>query len=98
MTQTKPRYMVRFDDGEHPHDLGATYDKQEAITWLKEKIDEFVKRTGDFADEPPFDPDCDMPADFEILLVDEDDAFIDTFGGWTEQEGFDQDLQNFMNA
>ena len=94
---TQPRYSVRFDDGDHNHDLGCTDSKAEAIQWLKEKIEEFVKREGDFADvDEPGSEEADE-CFFEVVHVDEDDAFIDDApGGWTEEQGYDQALKQFM--
>jgi len=96
---TNPRYSVRFDDGDHNHDLGCTNDKAEAIQWLKEKVKEFTNRTGDFADVD--EPGSDEANDcfFEVVLVDEDDAFLEDLNiGWTEEQGYDDGLKKFMEA
>ena len=44
------------------------------------------------------DSDVDLSTAETFYTDDDEDGFIDTFGGWTEQHGFDQALQEFMNG
>ena len=95
--KTNPRYGVRFDDGEHYNDLGCSYNKQEIIGLLKTNINQFTNREGFYTDVDEPGSDEANECFFEIILVDERGDFLDDLDiGWTEEQGFDQAMQEFM--
>ena len=95
--KTNRLYGLRFDDGDHSNELGCSYDKQEVIQWLKSEVDQFVSRKGFYADIEEQGSDQANECFFEIILVDERGDFLEDLDiGWTEEQGFDQAMQEFI--
>lgn len=81
-TETRNKFAVYFDDGEHEHVLEKFATEKEAFSYYHEQIKLF--KSGDKTYQPYYNDDYD--AEFEVVILDDEECWDETITSWNKED------------